>query len=108
MNGGYALSAAAVIALITAALRFVPFLLFSDKQTPRWLSYLGEVLPYATMGMLVVFCCRDVSFGRPGDFLPELLAGALVVGSYIWKRNTLLSIVTGTLVYMLLVQLVFV
>ena len=108
MSSLYSIAALIVIALVTAALRFAPFLLFSGKETPRWLSYLGDVLPYAIMGMLVVFCCRDISFARAGDFLPELLAGAVVVGSYVRKRSTLLSIVAGTVCYMLLVQLVFI
>lgn len=100
--------AVAVIALVTAALRFLPFLLFSGKKkTPKLIEKLGRVLPYAIMGMLVVYCLKDVHFTDVGGYLPALI-GCLVVGvSYVWRRNTLVSIVLGTVCYMLLVQLVF-
>ena len=98
----------AVVALITAFLRFLPFLIFGENRTtPPLITYLGQVLPFAIMGMLVVYCLKDVSF-RSGSFgIPELIACAAVVLLHIWKRNTLLSIGGGTLCYMLLVQLVF-
>lgn len=100
--------AVAVIALVTAALRFLPFLLFSGKKkTPKLIEKLGRVLPYAIMGMLVVYCLKSVHFTDVGGYLPALI-GCLVVGaSYVWRRNTLVSIVLGTVCYMLLVQLVF-
>lgn len=98
----------AVMALVTAGLRFLPFLIFSEKrETPKLISYLGQVLPYAIMGMLVVYCLKGVT---PLDYpyaLPELIACAAVVLLHIWKRNTLLSIAGGTALYMLLVQMVF-
>ena len=98
----------AVIALVTIALRFLPFLIFSGKrQTPAFISYLGKVLPYAIMGMLVVYCLRSISFAAMPFGIPELLACAVVVIAHLWKRNTLLSIAGGTVFYMLLVQLVF-
>ena len=93
-----------VIALVTAALRFLPFLIFS-KELPRWLIYLGHVLPAATMGMLIIYCMRNVSFTSPAHGLPELLASALVLLVHKWKHNTLLSILGGTVVYMLLLHL---
>lgn len=108
MSNEQAVLAIAVMAAVTAALRFIPFLLFAGRETPPWLSYFGRVLPYAAMAMLVVYCLKGVSFRSLEGFLPELIAGALVVGSYVWKRNTLLSILVGTITYMLLVQLVFV
>ena len=108
MNDSYALIAIAIMAVITAALRFAPFLIFGgEKKTPAVVTYLGEVLPYAIMGMLVVYCLRGISFSTPDGFLPELIAGTLVVLLYVWKRNTLLSIIGGTVCYMLLVQMVF-
>lgn len=99
----------AIIALITAALRFLPFVVFNgSRKTPAIIEKLGKVLPYAIMGMLVVYCLESVSFTSAAGFLPSLLA-CLVVGIlYIWKRNTLISIVAGTLCYMILVQAVFV
>ena len=96
------------MAAITAALRFAPFLIFTNRQTPKIIGYLGKTLPYAVMGMLVVYCLKDVSFSAISGFLPAVIASAAVVLSYIWKKNTLVSIVGGTVVYMILVQLVFV
>lgn len=98
----------AVIALVTASLRFLPFVILGgNKKTPKIIEKLGRILPYAIMGMLVVYCLKDVSFASASGFLPTLIA-CLVVGIlYIWKRNTLVSIVSGTVCYMILVQLVF-
>ena len=99
----------AVMALVTMLLRFLPFWIFgSKKETPKLISYLGKVLPYAIMGMLVVYCLRGVDLLGPTHGLPELLAGAAVVGLHLWKKNTLLSIAVGTALYMVLVQVVFV
>ena len=98
----------AVMALVTMALRFLPFLIFrEDRKTPPIINYLGKVLPYAIMGMLVIYCLRGISFAAASDYLPELIAGAVVVLAHVWKRNSLLSIISGTVCYMLLVQLVF-
>lgn len=98
----------AVMALVTMALRFLPFLIFGEKrQTPPLVAYLGRVLPYAIMGMLVVYCLKDVTFAAAPYGIPEAIGCAVVVGLHVWKRNTLLSIGGGTLCYMLLVQLVF-
>ena len=97
----------AVIVLVTAATRFAPFLIFGEnRQTPP-VTYLGQVLPYAVMAMLVVYCLKGISFSAPAHFLPELLCTALVVVLHVWKRNTLLSIAGGTVAYMVLVQAVF-
>lgn len=97
-----------VIALVTAGLRFLPFLIFRDKTPlPKWLTYLSKVLPHAIMGMLVIYCLKDVSVTTSPFGIPELLGCAAVAGLHIWKRNTLLSIGGGTVLYMLLVQLVF-
>lgn len=97
----------AVIALVTMGLRFLPFVIFRGRRTPRFIAYLGRVLPYAIMGMLVVYCLRGVSLTAAPFGLPELAACALVVGLHLWKGNTLLSIIAGTACYMALVQLVF-
>lgn len=98
----------AVIALVTAALRFLPFLIFGEnRKTPPLVAYLGRVLPYAIMGMLVVYCLKGVSLTAFPFGIPELLGCATVTLLHIWKRNTLLSIGAGTVCYMLLVQFVF-
>ena len=100
--------AIAIIALVTALLRFLPFLIFSGKaKTPQIIERLGRLLPSAIMAMLVVYCLKGVSFSSVNGFLPELIASAVVAISYLIKRNTLVSIIIGTVVYMLLVQLVF-
>lgn len=94
-----------VIALVTALLRFLPFLIFNGTRTvPKVIHYLGNVLPYSIMGMLVVYCLKDVSFGTFGDWLPELVSVVAVVLLHVWKRNTLLSIIGGTVCYMLLIR----
>ena len=107
MTDGKLLAAIAIMAFLTAATRFAPFLIFNGKTTPRVVSYLGKCLPYAIMGMLVVFCLKNVSFASVDAFMPELIATVIVVATYVYKRNTLASIIIGTVCYMLLVQFVF-
>jgi len=108
MNKLHAAAIIAVVALVTAGLRFLPFLIFGEsKSTPPLVSYLGRVLPYAIMGMLVIYCLKDVSLFSGSFGIPEALGCIVVVLLHIWKRNTLLSIGAGTVCYMLLVQLVF-
>lgn len=98
----------AVAGAVTLMLRFLPFLVFGGKrETPPYIVYLGKVLPYAIMGMLVIYCLRGISFTATANYLPELIACAVVVLAHVWKRNTLLSIISGTVCYMLLVQFVF-
>ena len=97
-----------VAVLVTMATRFLPFLIFGEnRKTPPIIEYLGKVLPFAIMGMLVIYCLKDISLLRFPYGLPELLACAAVVVLHVWKRNSLLSIGGGTVCYMLLVQLVF-
>ena len=108
MNNLHAALTIAVAALVTAGLRFLPFWIFGEnRQTPPALLHLGKVLPHAIMGMLVVYCLKGITFTASPFGIPELLGCAIVAGLHVWKRNTLLSIGTGTVVYMLLVQLVF-
>ena len=98
----------AVIALVTAILRFLPFWIFRNNQkTPPLIAHLGQVLPFAIMGMLVVYCLKDVSLTAAPFGIPELVGVAAVALLHVWKRNTLLSIGAGTVCYMLLVQFVF-
>lgn len=98
----------AIVALVTIALRFLPFLIFGEnRKTPPLIAYLGQVLPFAIMGMLVVYCLKGVSFTAAPFGIPEFIGCAVVAGLHLWKRNTLLSIGAGTICYMLLVQFVF-
>ena len=107
MSDTYIISVILVAALVTAATRFLPFLVFGNgKKTPDIIVYLGKVLPYAIMGMLVVYCMKSVSFTKAPFGMPELIACAAVAILHIWKRNTLLSIAVGTVGYMLLTQFV--
>ena len=96
----------AVMALVTMLLRFLPFLIFRD-ETPAYITYLGKVIPPAIIGMLVIYCLKDTSFLAYPHGLPEIIASVFVVILQIWKRNSLISILSGTVVYMLLIQLVF-
>ena len=96
----------AVMAAVTVLTRFLPFLVFR-KKTPKYITYLGNVLPPAIIGMLVIYCLKDVSFSVAPFGLPELIAAASVVGLQAWKRNSLVSILLGTVIYMVLIQLVF-
>jgi len=98
----------AMIVLGTLLTRFLPFLLFpAGKPTPKYIQYLGRVLPSAVFGLLVIYCLKGVSVFSGTHALPELIAIAVVVALHLWKRQMLLSIAGGTVCYMLLVQLVF-
>ena len=108
MNEWHAWGIVAVTALVTAALRFLPFALFrGDKEPPKLIHKLGQTLPYAVMGMLVVYCLRDTHFADAAGFVPALIACAVVALLHLWKRNTILSVIGGTVCYMILVQMVF-
>lgn len=96
-----------LVVLGTMATRFLPFILFPESKTPpKIVSYLGTVLPYAVIGLLVVYCLKDAVFAEY-HALPELIAIAAVIVIHKWKKNTLLSIGAGTVLYMILVQKVF-
>ena len=98
----------AVIALVTILVRFLPFLIFrGNRKTPEIIEKLGRILPYAIMGMLVVYCLKGMSFTDISGFLPQIIACLVVGVLYVWKRNTLISIVCGTVCYMVLLQFVF-
>ena len=108
MNNGYLWSAVLVSAAVTALIRFLPFWVFrGGRPVPPLVEKLGRVLPYAIMGMLVVYCLKEISFSSLSGLLPTLIACAVVAALHTWKRNSLLSIGGGTICYMLLVQLVF-
>ena len=104
----YSLFMILIIALVTAVLRFLPFLIFGNgKSVPKEINYLGKVLPYAIMAMLVVYCLKSISFRSTSFWLPELISVVMVVVLHVWKRNTLLSIICGTVCYMVLIQFIF-
>jgi branched-subunit amino acid transport protein AzlD len=108
MTTGQTIITIAVIILGTQLTRFLPFILFpKDRPAPQYIRYLGQVLPYAVIGMLVVYCLKSVSFSAVPYGLPEAIAIAGIVLLHLWKRNMLLSIGGGTLIYILLMQFVF-
>lgn len=91
----------------TMMTRFLPFLIFPEgKEPPEFIQYLGKVLPYAVIGLLVIYCLKDVP-GSGTYGIPEFLAIAFIVLLHRWKKSILLSIGGGTVFYMLLVQYVF-
>ena len=98
----------AVMGGVTLATRVLPVLVFGrSEKIPEFILYLGKVIPYTAMGLLIVYCLRDVSVLHGSHGLPELIAMAAVTGSYLWKRNAILSVIIGTVLYMFLLQVVF-
>ena len=97
-----------MVVLGTMVTRFLPFILFpGDKPAPKYIQYLGKVLPAAVFGLLVIYSLKDVSILGGSHGIPELIAIAVVVLLHLWKRQMLLSIAAGTVCYMMLVQFVF-
>lgn len=97
----------AMVVLGTAVTRFLPFLIFpAGKPTPKYIQYLGKVLPAAVFGLLVIYSLKNVSIFTGSHGLPELISIVLVIFLHVWKRQMLLSIAGGTIFYMILVQTV--
>lgn len=98
----------AMVVLGTAATRFLPFLVFpAGKPTPKYIQYLGKVLPAAVFGLLVIYCLKDVDIPGGSHGIPELISIVLVIVLHVWKRQMLPSIAGGTICYMFLVQAIF-
>ena len=97
-----------MVVLGTMITRFLPFLIFpASKPTPKYIQYLGKVLPSAVLGLLVIYCLQQVNFLSGSYGIPELIGIGVVTILHYWKRNMLLSIAGGTIVYMLFVQFIF-
>lgn len=108
LNTLESLAIVAAVALATQITRFLPFLLFSDgRKLPQIIEDLGRLLPPSMMALLVVYSLRSVDLLGGTHGIPEAIAVAVTAVLHLWKRNTLLSILAGTVCYMLLVQLVF-
>ncbi|MBQ9211716.1 MAG: AzlD domain-containing protein [Clostridia bacterium] len=104
----HALLVILVMGLMTLGTRILPVLIFGrGKEVPDYIMYLGRVVPYTAMGLLIIYCLKDVSLLEAPHALPEIIALAVVSGTYLWKRNSILSVVIGTVLYMFLVQSVF-
>ena len=98
-----------IVALTTLITRVAPFLVFPEsKKIPEWAAYLDKVLPYAVIGMLVVFCFKDTVITAAPYGLPELIAGLAVVILYKLTKRMILTIGGGVIVYMILIQIIFV
>ena len=99
----------AVMALVTFLTRALPFLLFGrGGKPPRVVLYLGKYLPPAVIAMLIVYCLKGVTFTSAAGWAPSLIASLAVAALHLWKHNDMLSIMGGTVLYMVLVQAVFV
>lgn len=97
-----------MVTIGTMITRFLPFLVFQGtKLNNSYISYLGQVLPYSVIGLLVVYCLKSVNFKSPSYWIPEAIAIICIIALHYWKENSLLSIGVGTVIYMLLVQFVF-
>ncbi len=108
MNISQIAALVAVMAVVTFLTRALPFLLFGrGGEPPRFVLYLGRFLPPAVIAMLIVYCYRATSFASLSGWAPGLIAGLAVVLLHVWKKNNMLSIVGGTILYMALVQVVF-
>ncbi len=105
MTGIQAFATLAVVAAVTLTLRAWPFLLFpGNRETPEFLKYLGRALPYAIMGMLVVYCLRGIKFSSLDGWAPGLIAAAFVAAVHKLRHSLILSVVGGTAVYMVLIR----
>lgn len=97
-----------IFAAGTMLMRFLPFLVFNEKRpVPKFVIYLGKALPGAVFAMLMVYCLKDVNVFSGAHGIPEALSILLIVILHLWKKNTILSIASGTILYMILVQVVF-
>lgn len=97
-----------MVVIGTAITRFLPFLIFpAGKETPKFMQYLGKYLPGAVFGMLVIYCLKDVTLFSGNHGLPEFIALVAVVILHLYKRQMLISIAGGTVIYMILVQTLF-
>lgn len=96
----------AAVVLGTVLTRFISFIVFpAGRETPKFVKYLGKVLPAAVLGMLVIYCYKGTDFTSSYHGLPELVSGLVVAGLHLWKKNMLLSISAGTVFYMVLIRI---
>ena len=107
MNNKYVLISIAIMSIVTIILRFLPFIVLDDDKDYKLLNYLNKVMPSAVMGMLVVYCLKDTDISSINNLIPTLIAGGITAFTYIWKRKTLFSILSGTIIYMFLIQMIF-
>ena len=96
----------AIVAFVTLATRAISFILFpGGKKPPKFVTWMGRQLPRAVMAMLVIYCLKDISFSASPWGIPALVAVAVTAALHVWKKQMVLSICGGTLMYMLLIRL---
>lgn len=109
VNSSYTLIAILVIATVTFGTRIAPFILFGkNKTTPKYIEYIGKYLPPAVIAMLIIYCLRNINLGAFPFGIPEAMGIVTVAILHMWKRNNLISIIGGTVIYMVAVQLIFI
>lgn len=106
MNRTQAILAIAIMAVVTAGLRFAPFILLKGRKIPDVILRLGTLMPYALMAMLVVYCLKNVTFAAPSGWLPQTAAALVTAGAYLWRKNTLFGIICGTVCCMILTRVI--
>lgn len=95
-----------IVALATIITRFLPFMIFPSHVTPpKFIQYLGTVLPASVMGLLAVYAFKNTPIMTAPYGVPELLATLLLIIVHIKKRQFLLSIAVGTIAYMILLRM---
>jgi len=95
----------AIMAAVTFLLRLLPFIAFRTRKVPKYVEYLGNILPFSVMAMLVVYCLKGIDLLNGNHGIPELISVLVVAALHIWKKNTVLSVVLGTVCYMLLIRI---
>lgn len=106
MDNSYIVIAIVIIAVITLLTRALPFIAFGKRELPSWVNYLGKVLPPAIMVVLVCYCLKGMTFSTLHGFLPEIIACLITAGVHFYKKNMYLSIIVGTICYMVLIRLI--
>ncbi len=97
-----------IFGVTTLMTRVLPVIIFGrGEKVPDYLLYLGQTVPFTAMGLLIIYCLKDVSVFSGAHGVPEAIALAVVSGTYLWKKNTIFSVLIGTIVYMVLVQAIF-
>ena len=105
-NTIYPIAVISVIAIVTWALRAFPFLLFGNRPLPKFMQYLGKAFPPAIMTVLVIYCLKDITLGKAPYGIPEIAACVFVVFLQTLWKNMYLSIISGTVCYMILIRIV--
>lgn len=99
-----AIIAIIIMSLITFFTRATPFIFFKDKNPPELIQYIQQYIPPMIMVILVIYCLKDIRFFSKPYGIPEMVAILFIVIMHVWKKNPLLSILGGTIIYMVLIQ----